>query len=285
MLQNNYLQVLVAIVILCLAPGCVSARRGVDVGRLGLQYQLREVTDPRPNRIHILRVDLGRGKVRPVVVLPADPDGEGPGEVALTNPLKLAANPAVLAFVNTNPWDSLPDAAGKRNRAWFEGQVVNIEGLAATHGQLRSPPEKASIWIAADGRVHIGDKPDPAEVVEGLAGFQPIVKDGALAASPDEVRHPRTALGTERGGRILWLVVVDGRQKGYSEGMSLYELAEVMRGLGCQEAVNLDGGGSSIMGLVGQDGLLQIMNSPSDLAGGAHRIRPLPAILTLQKTR
>jgi hypothetical protein len=269
--------------LLCLVPGCVRTRPGVDIGRWGLDYQLREIAVPRPNRIHILRVDLTQGKAKPVVALPADPDASGPGEVALTNPLTLAQGPGVLAFINTNPWDSFPDAAGKKNRSWFAGQVVDISGLAASAGHVRSLPEGVSAWVAADGRVCIGENPDLATVIEGLAGFSHIVKNGAIVASPDEVRHPRTAIGTDSTGRLLWLVVVDGRQKGYSEGMSVYELAEVMQGLGCQEAANLDGGGSSIMGLVGKDGLLQVMNSPSDLAGGARRIRPLPAILTLQQ--
>ena len=43
------------------------------------------------------------------------------------------------------------------------------------------------------------------------------------------------------------LVVVDGRQPGYSRGMTLRELAEVMQSIGVQNAINLDGGGSSEM--------------------------------------
>ena len=81
----------------------------------------------------------------------------------------------------------------------------------------------------------------------------------------------------------MWLVVVDGRQARYSEGMSLYELGEIMLGLGCWNAVNMDGGGSSIMGLVDPDGQLRVMNSPSGRHLGAPKIRPLPMILTIRR--
>jgi exopolysaccharide biosynthesis protein len=59
-------------------------------------------------------------------------------------------------------------------------------------------------------------------------------------------RQPRTAMGVTADGRML-LVVVDGRQPGYSVGMTLQELADLMASLGAQNAINLDGGGSTAM--------------------------------------
>jgi hypothetical protein len=71
-------------------------------------------------------------------------------------------------------------------------------------------------------------------------------------------RNPRTVVGVTRTGRLL-LVVVDGRQPGYSAGATLRETAELMRALGAVEAINLDGGGSSEMVLNGL-----VVNRPSD---------------------
>ena len=121
---------------------------------LGLQYEVQEMKEPRVNRIHVLRVNLEAGKIKPAVVVGADPDGDGPAETALTSPLKLAAGPAVVAFINTNPWDSFPDAQGERNRHWFAGQPVDISGLAAPSGRIRSPTEShaASVWFDGAGR-------------------------------------------------------------------------------------------------------------------------------------
>jgi hypothetical protein len=75
-------------------------------------------------------------------------------------------------------------------------------------------------------------------------------------------RQPRTAVGVTADGKML-LVVVDGRQPGYSVGMTLQELADLMQSLGAQNAINLDGGGSSTMWVNGV-----VANRPSD---GAQR--------------
>ena len=72
-----------------------------------------------------------------------------------------------------------------------------------------------------------------------------------------DVRHPRTAIGRTPEGDI-WLVVVDGRSES-SSGCTLPELARLMRDFGCDEAMNLDGGGSTTMTIQGLT-----VNHPSD---------------------
>ena len=72
-------------------------------------------------------------------------------------------------------------------------------------------------------------------------------------------RHNRTALGVRPDGTTI-LLVVDGRFKHCAEGLSLPELERVMRWLGCSDAINLDGGGSSTM-YIKDSG---VVNYPSD---------------------
>lgn len=76
------------------------------------------------------------------------------------------------------------------------------------------------------------------------------------------------------------LVAVDGRQPGYSAGMSLRELATLMRALGARDAINLDGGGSTT--LVSADphaaGALRTANHPSD-AGGERAVGDALAVV------
>jgi exopolysaccharide biosynthesis protein len=99
--------------------------------------------------------------------------------------------------------------------------------------------------------------------------------DGKFLAEPSDVLHPRTALGlSDDGKRMVWLVV-DGRQPGYSEGVSERELAELLVEAGCQDGMNLDGGGSSVMLLTSASGILQPVNKPSDKLGA----RPIPVLL------
>lgn len=135
----------------------------------------------------------------------------------------------------------------------------------------------AAAWLS---RRHIGDTVEirtavvaassgaPADEVVG--GFPLIVRDGrnvvaeqaGIVASFGPVRHPRTAAGWSSNPPLTVLVVVDGRQPGYSAGMTLDELAALMLRLGATEALNLDGGGSSALTVRGE-----VRNRPSDAAG------------------
>ncbi len=63
--------------------------------------------------------------------------------------------------------------------------------------------------------------------------------------------HPRTAIGYYEPGHYC-LVVVDGRQEGYSRGMTLPELSQLFQDLGCKAAYNLDGGHSTMMAMDGR---------------------------------
>jgi len=76
-----------------------------------------------------------------------------------------------------------------------------------------------------------------------------------------EMRHPRTAVGFSRDSSTLYLVTVDGRSEN-SGGMTLSELARLMRNLGAWQAMNFDGGGSTTMVVEGA-----VMNKPSDTTG------------------
>lgn len=72
-------------------------------------------------------------------------------------------------------------------------------------------------------------------------------------------RHPRTAAGVSQDGKTLYLATVDGRQPGVSVGATISEMAGLMKSLGADDAINLDGGGSTTMVVSGQPA-----NSPSD---------------------
>ena len=76
-----------------------------------------------------------------------------------------------------------------------------------------------------------------------------------------ELRHPRTAVGFSRDSATLLLLTVDGRSS-RSAGMTLVELASLMRRLGAWDAMNFDGGGSTTMVVGGA-----LVNVPSDSTG------------------
>jgi exopolysaccharide biosynthesis protein len=90
-----------------------------------------------------------------------------------------------------------------------------------------------------------------------VSAFDP----GAYDAGFLEKRHPRTAAGLRADGSIV-LVVVDGRHPASSVGMTIREMSDLMIELGCVEAINLDGGGSTTMVVKGK-----VVNNPSDPTG------------------
>ncbi len=99
-----------------------------------------------------------------------------------------------------------------------------------------------------------------------ISGERVLLRDGRRLVHNDSELHPRTAVGIDRDkGRIL-LLVVDGRSS-ISRGYTLVEEARLMRRLGAEDALNLDGGGSSTM-VAARNGRRKVRNSPSD---GAQR--------------
>ncbi|WP_416370519.1 phosphodiester glycosidase family protein [Streptomyces sp. PR69] len=112
-----------------------------------------------------------------------------------------------------------------------------------------------------------------------VGGRELLVVDGVPLSHegrPNNAAAPRTAVGFSRDGRVMHLLTVDGRQAA-SAGVTLTELAAMMRRAGAHHALNLDGGGSSTLVArdVGSDAVT-LRNSPS---GG--RERPVPNGLAL----
>ena len=282
-----WLLVAVALITAGCAPTTVVS--GSSSARLfpaqAIRYGLVTRQAPRPLRIHKLTIDLTNPAIELATALAIDPDGAGPATAQLTPPATLAQQTHALVLVNANPWQDLPDAAGKRSTNWHEGMPVEVLGLAATGGVVRHPPADpahASFWIDAQGKPHLSCPANLRDVREGLAGFLQLVQAGRVLPVPGGPIHPRTALGLEATGRYLYLVVVDGRQPGYSEGMSTCELATYMLELGCRDALNLDGGGSTILLMSNPDGSYRTVNDPSTKQAGVSVARPIPAALVVR---
>lgn len=87
-------------------------------------------------------------------------------------------------------------------------------------------------------------------------------------------RHPRTVIGYTADGYMI-LLVIEGRRPGVAAGATLMQEAIIMRDLGCVEALNLDGGGSSCLLVNGRETI-----RPSDKQGLQ---RPVPGVLLIQR--
>jgi exopolysaccharide biosynthesis protein len=157
-----------------------------------------------------------------------------------------------------------------------------VIGLLVSNGKVVSPvtsdptQSEAVLAIMHGNRAVIDQGPNinVAQVVTAVAGSAIIVKNGKdiSASSPNEGDptnpNPRTLVGLSDHGRYLYLVVIDGRVSGYSTGTTNGQSATLMLALGCDSALNLDGGGSSEIIRADTIGKPFIVNNPS---GGAER--------------
>jgi exopolysaccharide biosynthesis protein len=143
-----------------------------------------------------------------------------------------------------------------------DGAVLQARGSAAAKLAAEAP-------VGTTVTVRFALNPTWDGVVNAVGGGPLIVANGKpifraneeFSASQLSPRNPRTAIGQRADGRLL-LVAVDGRQPGYSVGMSNFELALAMMQLGAVTASALDAGGSTTMAFDGQ-----LLNRPSDPGG------------------
>lgn len=218
-----------------------------------------------PWAVHVLDVDLSRCNAI-IAVKGAD---SAAGRIKTTTMLRaLSAKEQVLAGVNAD---------------FFSLATGVPVGLLVVNGTMLTPPTSAPVlafdssgapliatFVRATGQLL------PLYPRDAVGGRPVLVRDSVIVVAVDSAgsasfiaRNPRTAAGIAANGKRLLFVVVDGRQLPYSDGMSLRELATLMRGLGARDAINLDGGGSSTFVYAEPDsgGALRIANRPSDKEG------------------
>ncbi len=163
----------------------------------------------------------------------------------------------LLEYAGQGPW--LPLHIGEtysaRPVAWRRALDTNTLAVVLPtelRGRVRQLKPDSILKIST------GTTPNLRGTVTALGGGPALVHGGratAARAVKSNERHPRSALGWN--AQAYFLVVVDGRQSDWSIGVTLPTLAEYMVGLGCEEAVNLDGGGSTELWLNGR-----VLNRP-----------------------
>ncbi len=156
------------------------------------------------------------------------------------------------------------------------GVAVPTDGIVLAIGRESPAEQRRRLTAARPGAiVRWAITLEPFLPREAVGGFPVLLRDSVAAADLDSeggasfgpVRHPRTAVGIAAGGRRVLLVTVDGRQRPYSDGMTLRELAAFFLALGVPSAINLDGGGSTTLVVREPSGALRIADRPSDREG------------------
>lgn len=124
--------------------------------------------------------------------------------------------------------------------------------------------------------------PSIENVETAFGGGTLLLKDGKKTEITHNVagNNPRSAIGTNEDGTVVYFITVDGRQN-QSRGVSLSELADICLDFGCVNALNLDGGGSTAMvGKTLKDESLSFLNSPIE----NRKVINAPAIVSNAKS-
>jgi hypothetical protein len=234
-----------------------------------------------PWAVHLVQADLrGRCELAFDVLRPDARRDGGSGRDRVTT-MAGRSDREVLVAVNADFFTPEGDVVGAEIT---DGVVTSASRRPAIAWRPGSAPWIGAPTVDADS-LHLGwavSRRLGDGRTEAVGGFPELLDAGRrvgdleVAARPDfaAARHPRTAVGYDPARGWAWIVVVDGRQTPYSDGMTLPELARLFEALGAAEAVNLDGGGSSVMVLDAR-----AVSRPSDITGE----RPVVNALALRQ--
>lgn len=152
------------------------------------------------------------------------------------------------------------------NGDFFNMSTGEPTGALVMNGVQYHGTERESLWfgITKDNQPLIGSGAVPENIKEAIGANVTLIEGGQVTAGLDAAtKQPRTAVGIDANGKVV-VIVADGRQAA-SSGYTLSELADEMLRLGCVDAVNLDGGGSTTYAArYAGESALTVANSPSD---------------------
>ena len=194
---------------------------------------------------HVMEIKVGKDSTASVAVGYSDDD---------INTIKTGRNWAMTE--TTRQAQSMQtrrntNVVGAINAGGYDMSNGRPAGAFIMSGTVINEPTGTTFWIDKDGNANITSAQEcnaaiaAGNVLEAVASFGDIFEDGHARSDLDNsTRASRTAIGIKADGTVV-MMMVDGRQAPYSVGMTMAEVGATMESLGCVQAVNLDGGGSS----------------------------------------
>jgi hypothetical protein len=255
-------------------PVYLQANTKVAEPFIGVTYYqiVQSFNDPAPNpfprelAIHLVEIDPSAPGVS---FLGTPGNGAAANEYTRMTTGAFVSNNGLAVGINGDFYDT------------STGSTTNVNGLGMSNGQLVSPSaasggSRNSLVVTQNNIASIiTSSTIPASAWNAVSGNQRMLNNGAIVTPNDSYTttlNPHTAVGVDVDNGHVWFMVVDGRQTDYSAGMRTDEMAKLFRDFGVDNAINLDGGGSSTLVFAdGFDGSARVVNSPSD---GATRLSP-----------
>lgn len=227
----------------------------------GVTYYRDEKSRPRQVVSHVLVIDMQSEGLRFLVTPPMR---ETVPQLCTRTTSQFLADQGLQIAINGDGFYYLdPSQYKPQEYCPNGGDPIRLIGYAASRGKVYSPaaPGKPILYINQRNEITF-DEPK-GRIYNGISGDVMLVKKGAKVTGLDKTSlHPRTAMGVNRNGRWLYLIVVDGRET--SAGATFAELADMLIAYGAYTAMSFDGGGSSTMVIEGVDGRPRVLNTLID---------------------
>lgn len=166
-------------------------------------------------------------------------------------------------FLQSESGDALSLRPGEKTRLKITGMADRGRSQTGTNRFILALPNwgssrRARYEIGSTVEISTATIPDLRGARTGISGGPALIRNGkATDMEAGDTRDPRTVIAWNKD--YFFFVQVDGRQPRLSIGMSLPELTKYLLKLGCTEALNMDGGGSSTFWAQGQ-----VMSNPSE---------------------
>lgn len=228
----------------------------------GVTYLRKDLTSPRPIVVHVLAIDLQSQKLEFLVT----PSANNTDVLCTRTTSKFLEEFKLHAAINGGYFGYLDSSYNPSKLCPNGGDPVRISDYAASRGKIYSNKKTAQPVIHIGKKNQVSINPKKPAVFNAVSGDRLVVVEGQVVKNlAAQVPNPRTALGLSKNGRWLTMMVVDGRQAGYSEGVTFPELGELLISFGVHTGANMDGGGSSAMVMRGFDGKARVLNSPIEM--------------------
>ncbi len=220
---------------------------------VGVDYARANFSKPRPLKAHALRVDLSAPGVEIFANPPSEP---GSGTCAAIYAGEFLKHHHLQLALNGGPF---------RPKARWPGVPLDPVGLMISDGLRWSDPvaNLHALVITRDHRARVTqDQSDTADASQAIGGHLITLRGGTNTMEILDLQSVSVA-GTSADGRILYWLIVDGRQPGWSEGLRPDESAAMIQQLGAADAIRMDEG--SVVTLVKAGGWTgaEVVNRPS----------------------
>ena len=236
----------------------------------GIRHAFADAKDPRILKIHVIRVDLTR-KDLGFMTAKRDPDWGKPMPDYPEQVIRVRRQTSrdflleaqkngidMLVAVNATPWSPWKPP--------YTHKYAARMGLVISEGDKIEEANGHPVFLitrAGEFQIRkVAKDEDVSQIRLAVSGFNMILENGELVGKPGKKPKlaPRTGYGLTADKHYMLIMTVDGRMPGISEGVSTYELGQLMKQYGAWTALNMDGGGSTTLVIADGPGKVKKLN-------------------------